>query len=143
MALPTLVYALLLLIEAGHAFDYPLSVDVLREGSVEEKLTVEQESTFYLVRDQQSRERRMEIERSALYGHIFFVFAPDFEAMAVDMSPILSLLVESRRLTADEIELTTPEAGGWTLLFRDESVIVTSRDEPLFLNARPTATPVR
>ena len=143
MALPTLFYALVLLIELTPAADYPLSVDVVREGGVEQKLTIEQELTFYLIRDQQSGERRMEVERSALYGHIFFIFAPELEATAVDMSPILSLLSESPGQTAGEIELSTPEAGGWTLLFREESTIVTSRDEPLFLNARPTAASVQ
>lgn len=161
MAVPTFVYGLLLLIEVFGPLEAPMAVDLVSGGSVADRFLMEAEDTVYRVRHLETNARRLEIERSRLYGHVFFIFlsgdvrdpsgetgspestgpgGPDFRAVAVDFAPVFRALAASQPSEARELPIETPDGGSWTILLRGDSVIIASAQEPLFLHARPAAT---
>ena len=147
MAVPTFVYGLLLLIEAFVPLEAPMVVDRVTGGSVEEQFLLENEGTVYRIRELESRARRLEIERSRTYGHVFFVFlsgegeeAEDFRVAAVDFADVFAALAASQPGEAQELPIETPDGGSWTILLRGESIIIASVDEALFLHARPAVS---
>jgi hypothetical protein len=162
MAVPTFVYGLLLLIEAIGPLEVPMAVDLVSGGSVEDRLLMEAEETVYRVRHLETDDRRLEIERSRLYGHVFFVFLPEeirepgdqtgdpeptdpegpgSRVVAVDFAPVFRALAASQPSESRELLIETPDSGSWTILLRGDSIIIASVEESLFLHARP-AVPV-
>ncbi|MFP4431345.1 MAG: hypothetical protein ACOCW6_03750 [Spirochaetota bacterium] len=150
MAIPTFVYGLLLLIEAFGPLDVPMAVDLVSGGSVEDRLLLEAEETTYRVRHLETDARRVEIERSRLYGHVFFVFWSDSDestddeqtesrVAAVDFAPVFRALAAAQPSETRELQIEIPDGGSWTILLRGESIIIASVEEPLFLHARPAA----
>lgn len=163
MAVPTFVYGLLLLIEAFGPLEVPMSVDLVVGGSVEDRLLLEAEETVYRVRHLETDARRLDIERSRLYGHVFFVFlaeeptgaqepadtepngsaepanTQDAESWvaAVDFAPVFRALAAAQPSESRELLIETPGGGSWTVLLRGDSVIIASVEEALFLHARP------
>ncbi len=148
MAVPSFVYGLLLLIEAFSPLEVPMVVDLVTGGSVEEQFLLENEGTVYRVRELETRSRRLEIERSRIYGHVFFVFLSDelfdeaeeeqeLNVAAVDYAGVFAALAASQPSEARELPIETPDGGTWTILLRGDSIIIASIDEALFLHARP------
>ncbi len=118
-------------------FADPLAVDVVREGSLDEQLLVEELGEIYRVRRLETGERRLEIERSRLYGHVFLVFEPEMAPVAVDLGEAFSILARTQPALPQEIEIVVGDAGTWNVLLRGEGVIVSAGDEALFLHGRP------
>ena len=137
-----------------------MAVDLVSGGSVEDRLLLEAEETTYRVRHLETDARRLEIERSRLYGHVFFIFlseelrdteqngsaepantedpgGPGSRVAAVDFAPVFRALAASQPSEARELLIETPDGGSWTILLRGESIIVASVEEALFLHARP------
>ncbi len=143
MAVPTFVYGLLLLIEAFGPLEVPMAVDLVSGGSVEDRLLLEAEETTYRVRHLETDARRLEIERSRLYGHVFFIFLSEEQTesrvAAVDFAPVFRALAASQPSEARELLIETPDGGSWTILLRGDSIIIASVEEALFLHARPAA----
>lgn len=150
MSVPPFVYGLLLLIEALGPLDVPMNVDIVRSGAVDDRLLLEAEQTVFRVRDLETDSRRLDIERSRLYGHVFFVFmAPEAtseegnqpDILAIDFSDVFLALASRQPSPGEELIIESSDAGSWSILLRGDSVIIASTEAPLFLHARP-AVPV-
>ena len=150
MSVPPFVYGLLLLIEALGPLEIPMNVDIVRSGAVDDRLLLEAEQTVYRVRDLETDARRLDIERSRLYGHVFFVFMAPLEESpgdgeegeqpgiaAIDFSDVFLALASRQPSQEEELIIETSVAGSWSILLRGDSIILATTEAPLFLHARP------